>query len=83
MPEESGLVRIVWECPLCGARRSSIQQTVDEPRGRSGLLNHIRHTDDDDHGEWRAVPEDLSTAELDAYLTVEPVALESQRSDSS
>lgn len=75
MSGDAALVRVTWVCPLCETRRSSIQQAVDESHGRSGLLNHVRHTADEDHGEWRAVPADLSKADLDACLTVEPVAL--------
>lgn len=75
MSVDSVLVRVSWECPFCGASRTNIRQAADDPRARSGLLNHIRHTADEEHGEWRALPDDLSTAELDAYLSVEPVAL--------
>jgi hypothetical protein len=75
MSVDTGLVRVTWECPLCSTRRSSIQQAADEPRGRSGLLNHIRHTDDEEHGEWRAIPTALTKSELHACLTVEPVSV--------
>ncbi|EJN57123.1 hypothetical protein [Halogranum rubrum] len=75
MAANTSLVRVTWECPLCGTRRSSIQQAVNERRGRNGLLNHIRHTDDDDHGEWRSVPDSLSQETIEACLTVESVSL--------
>lgn len=75
MSANTSLVRVAWECPLCGARRSSIQQAANERRGRNGLLNHIRHTADDDHGEWRAVPDSLTEETLEKCLTVDSVSL--------
>jgi hypothetical protein len=75
MSTNHNLVRVAWECPLCGAHQSSIQQAVNESRGRNGLLNHIRHTADEDHGDWRALPESLSRETLQTCLTVEPIAL--------
>lgn len=69
------LVRVSWECPLCGANRSSIQQPSEESRGKGGLLNHIRQTNDETHGNWRDVPDDLDVDALDDHLTVEPVQL--------
>lgn len=74
MSRDAGLVRVTWECPLCGTRRTSIQRATDEPRGRGSLLNHIRHTDDENHGAWRAIPDGLTRDELHDCLTVESVS---------
>lgn len=78
MAADSVLVRVRWECPLCEMRRSSIYQADYERRGRSSLLNHIRHTDDDAHGPWREIPESLTKEELRQSLTVEPMSFGSK-----